>query len=207
MNFETLEKAWGKQTVTAAAVPVETVIVRLKGEVQSARRRFRGAMVMAVGLLLLGWAVTLAAHVTGIKTITALGFIAQVVGSALYVALLLRARYSDQVAREEIAQMGGTLRASIAATLRTVELQIQNARLAANAIPLVVAITAWLYLAKYFAGEFPDFGVVWGTAATAVLGLLIGAAIWHRYRTQLAPRRAELRETLRTLEAETPVVS
>jgi hypothetical protein len=200
MDLNLLEQAWGKQVVAAPAVPVATVIARLETEVRSAQRRFRGAMVIAVALLVLGWITTVAAHFADIKTITPLGFISQVIGSALYVALLARARQSVSATRGEIAHLGGTLRESIAATLRTVELQIDNARIAAAAIPLVVALSGWLFLVKYLAGEMPGFGAAVSTGFVAVFGAMIGGAFWHRYRTVLAPRRRELNATLSGLE-------
>ena len=200
MDLSLLEQAWEKQTIAARAVPVATVIARLETEVRSAQRRARGAMVIAVSLLVLGWITTFAAHLTGIKTITPLTLISQVIGSALYVALLVRARQSARAARSEIAHVSGTLRESIAATLRTVELQIQNARIAAVAIPLVVAIGGWLFLARFLAGEIPGFSATLGSGFVAVFGAMIGGAIWHRYRTVLAPRSRELNETLSTLE-------
>jgi hypothetical protein len=200
MDLNLLEQAWNKQTVAAPAVPIAPVIARLEIEVRSAQRRFHGAMVIAVSLLLLGWTMTIAAHLGGIKTLTPLTLVSQVVGSALYTALLLRAKQSARATRLEIAHLGGTLRESMTATLRTIELQIQNASIAAVAIPIVVAVSGWLFLAKYFAGEMPGFGAVFGSGFVAVLGAMIGGAFWHRYRTVLAPRRRELSATLSALE-------
>ena len=200
MDLSLLEQAWDKQSVAARAVPVATVIARLETEVRSAERRARGAMVIAVSLLVLGWIATIAAHLTGLKTLTPLTLISQVIGSALYVALLIRARHSARAARSEIAHLSGTLRESIAATLRTVELQIQNARIAAVAIPLVVAVGGWMFLARFLAGELPGFSATLGSGFVGALGAMIGGAIWHRYRTVLTPRSRELNETLSTLK-------
>ncbi|MBL9207406.1 MAG: hypothetical protein JNN01_20160 [Opitutaceae bacterium] len=200
MDLSHLEQAWSQQTVAAPAVPAATVSARLESEVRSAQRRFRGTIVMAVSLLVLGWITTLAAHLTGIKPLTPLTVLSQVIGSALYIALLARALQSARAARAEIACLGGSLRDSIAATQRTLELQIQNTRIAAVAIPLVVASGAWLFLAKHLAGEMPGFSAVLASSFLALLGTLIGAALWHRHRTVLAPRHRELTETLSTLE-------
>lgn len=199
MNLSALEQAWDKQTVAIASSPPAAVIARLKAEVRSAERRFQGARVIAISLPVLGWVTTIAAHVTGVKTLTSLTLISQVVGSALYVALLIRAMQSVHAVRHEIAQMGGTLRESTAATSRTIELQIANARIAAVAIPLVVASGGWLFLAKYFAGEIPGFSAALGSGFAGAVGALIGGAIWHRYRTVLIPRRRELNATLELL--------
>lgn len=199
MDVNLLEKTWGEQIVAPPAVPVATVIARLEREVRSAQRRFRGAMVIAVTLLVLGWITTLAAHFTGFKAITPLTLVSQIVGSALYVALLVRARQSARAVRNEITHVGGTLRESVAATLRTVDLQIENARLAAVVIPLVVGISGWLFLARYLAGEIPGFSAALGSGGVALLGTMIGGAIWHRTRTVLVPRRRELTARLGTL--------
>lgn len=200
MDFNRLEQAWDEQTVTAPAMPVATLIARLETEVRSAQRRFHGAIVIAISLLVLGWISTLAAHLPGLKTLTPLTLVSQIIGSALYVALLVRARQSARATRNEIAHLGGTLRESMAATLRTVELQIQNARIAAVAIPIVVAISGWLFLAKYLAGEMPGTSAALGSGFVALLGVMFGGATWHRHRTVLAPRRRELSETLNSLE-------
>lgn len=201
MDFDSLENLWAKQTVTRASDPAAPVIARLKTEVRSAQRRFRGAIVIAASLLILEWAAALAAHVTSLKPLTPVSLVGHVVGSILYVALLLRAIHSARLARQEIAQMGETPPASLAATLRTVELQIQNTRIAAYAIPLVVALSAGLFLAKYLAGDIPGFGAVAGSSFMTALGLAIGVAFWRRHRTQLAPRRAELRALLADLDS------
>ncbi len=87
---------------------------------------------------------------------------------------------------------------SVAATLRTVELQITNTRIAGYAIPVVIAINAWLLAAKYFAGEIPDFGALIGITFMTVFGTVIGAAIWHRYQTHLSPYRIELIEEMQS---------
>ncbi|MEO7414586.1 MAG: hypothetical protein ABIZ81_14650 [Opitutaceae bacterium] len=200
MDLNRLEHAWDKQSVAAPAVPIATVIARLEAEVRSAERRFRGAIVIAVSLLILGWITAIAAHLAGIKPLTPLTLVSQLIGSALYVALFMRALESARATRREIAQSGGTLRDSLAASLRTIELQIQNARIAAVAIPTVVAIGGGLFLARYFAGEIPGFSAALGSGFIAVLGAMIGAAIWDRYRSLLAPRRRELNETLSGLE-------
>ncbi len=201
MDFDSLENLWAKQTVTGADNSATRVIARLQAEVRSAQRRFRGAIVIATSLLILEWVAALAAHATALKLFTPISLVGHLVGSLLYVALLLRAIHSARLARREIAQMGETPRTSVAATLRTVELQIQNTRIAVWAIPLVVAISAGLVLAKYLAGEIPGFGAVAGSGFMAALGLAIGAAFWHRHRTQLAPRRAELRALLADLDS------
>jgi len=83
-----------------------------------------------------------------------------------------------------------------------VELQIENVRIAGYAIPVVVAISAWLFVVKYLAGDLPGFGAAMSIVLSAAIGTAIGGAIWHRYWTQLFPRQKELREMLHSIHSE-----
>ncbi|TAK98616.1 MAG: hypothetical protein EPO07_11725 [Verrucomicrobia bacterium] len=200
MNFEVLENAWQKQTVTGGGEPADAVATRLKREVEIAQRRIRGGIALVTCVLLTGWTVAIVGHITAIKRFTPVGLIAEVVYFILVVAFLVRAFRSARVVRNEMAMMGGTLPESLGATLRTVELQIQNARIAGYAIPIVVGVCIWLFVAKYLAGELPGFGAVAGSVFMAFFGAVIGVIIWRRYRTQLAPRREELEEMMQALD-------
>jgi hypothetical protein len=202
MDFNVLQTAWQKQVVTGADEPAERVMGRLKSEVAVAQRRIRGGMILGASVLFIGWAVTLVARFTSIKPLTAVALVAHTVNSILLILFLIRASRSARAVRNEMEMMGGTVRESAGATLRAVELQIQNARIAGYAIPAVVATAGWLFLAKYLARDIPGFGAAVGSAFMAISGALIGAVIWHRYRTHLAPRREELRQMLRALGRE-----
>jgi hypothetical protein len=202
MDLSALEKAWQNQVVKGGIESASVVAARLKTEVAIAQRRIRGGIVLATSVLFLGWAVGLTCHVLGIKILTPIELSAQGVHFLLFVAFLFRAVRSARVVRSEREAMSGTLRESLTGTLRTTELQIENARIAAWAIPTVVAINGWVALAKYFAGEFPGLGVIVGIAFMTLLGAAIGGAIWHRHRTHLIPLRRELAKRLRGLESE-----
>ena len=202
MDFSTLEKAWRKQIVTCSKEAPEAVAAKMKQEITSAQRRIRGGIILAVFVLLAGWATTIAVHITSIKRLTPVGMIAEAVNAMLFLLFFVRAFRSARGVRKEAEMMAGTLRESVAATLRTVELQIQNARMAGYVIPIVVAINAWLFFAKYLGGDIPGFGAAMASALTAAMGTVIGAIIWHRYRTHLSPRRNELKELLKMLESE-----
>jgi hypothetical protein len=202
MDFSTLEKAWRKQRVTGGDAPAEMIAARMKREVAIAHRRIRGGIVLAALVLFTGWGVTIVSHVTSIKRVTPISLVADAVSLVLFVVFFIRAFQSEQVVRREIEMLGGTLRESVAAALRTVELQIENGRIFAYAIPLVMAISAWLFVAKYLAGDLPGFGAAVGVVSSAAIAAAIGGAIWHRVWTQLVPRRKELREMLHALDGE-----
>jgi hypothetical protein len=199
MDFNALERAWQKQVVTGGDEPAELVMGRMESEVAIAQRRIRGGMILAAFVLFLGWAVTIVAHFTLIKPLTPVALIAQMVSSVLLILFLVRAARSTQAVRNEMEMMGGTLRESVGATLRVLELQIQNARIAGYVIPAVAAIAGGLFLVKYLAKDIPGIGAAMGSVFLAIFGAVIGAGIWHRYRTYLAPRREELREIQRAL--------
>jgi hypothetical protein len=200
MDINFLEKTWQTQTVTGNRESTEAVVARLKGEVTTARRRIRGGIALVAFVLVAGWIVSIVGHITAIKRLTPMGLVAEALYSILAAAFFVRAFRSARVVREENALMGGTLRESLAATLRTVELQIQNARIAGGVIPIVVAICVWLFFAKGLMGELRGFAVAASSAFTVTFGAAIGLIIWHRYRTHLLPRAAELKETLQSLD-------
>ena len=202
MNLETMERAWQKQIVIASKEPVESVAARMKHEVTVAQRRIRGGIVLAAFVLFTGWAVTLVTHITRIKPLTPVTVTGEIVSFILFLAFFIRAFHSARIVQREAEMLGGTLHESVGAVLRTIELQIENARIAGCAIPVVVGLSSWMFAVKYLSGEFPGFGVVVGTASTALSGAVIGAIVWRRHRTHLVPHREELRELLQTLKEE-----
>lgn len=204
MDLKALEKMWDQQTVTGAPPPADVLIVGLKREVRHVRRRIRGGIVLVAAVLALGWTLMAVAYLTGLKRVAPIDLIAETTGFVLYVAFFVRAVRSARVVREAEAALGGTLRESLDATLRTVNVQIENARLAVIVIPAVVAISGVLFTAKCLNGNIPRVGAISGTAFIAVLGAAIGAAFWHRYRTRLLPQRDELSAALRSLEDTSP---
>jgi hypothetical protein len=201
MDFRELERAWQTQIVTGQEEPAASVLARLKHELATARRRIRGGIVLAAFVLFTGWTVSITAHMTSVKLFTPVALVADAVNGFLFAAFFVRAFRSAQAVQREMKMMGRTLAESLSATLRTVELQIANARLAGYAIPIVVAINASLLVAKYLAGDIPAFGATTGVTGMVAFGAVIGAAVWHRYRTRLLPCREELRETLRALQS------
>jgi hypothetical protein len=202
MKLDELENLWARQTLRGEPPRAAALIAEMKREVQGARRRIWGGIVLVGVLLALDLVLATAAHVSAVKRVSPVGFATEVTFFALYALFFVRAFRSARAVRRELAALGGTARESIAAALRTVELQLENARIAAYAIPAVVAICGWLFFAKYLAGELHGIAVAFGCTFMALLGLGIGGAIWHRCRTRLRPRRAELRERLHALEHE-----
>lgn len=199
MNFDALEKAWGQQTV-GDAPDAAVVAEQLERDLRSARRRFRGAIALAAGLLALSWLVALGGHVSGIKALTPLELAAHAVGSAFYLLWLVLAVRSARAVRREQRAAGGTTREAAEASLRVIALQIENYRVAAWSLPLAVAVAGILSGMKYRAGELHGIGAVATTLFVALLVGVAGAALWHRHRTALRPRREELRRRLREME-------
>ena len=196
MNLDDLEKSWAAQSVTGPAVPAPEVAAGLERELKSARRRFTGMIVMAAGLLLLGWTMAAVAHLTGIKRLTLLETTAHVAGSAFYLGWLALAVRSKRAVQREAALLGGTTRDSTAASLRVVGLQIVNYRIAAWSLPLAVVVTAVLSWAKFNCGELHGWGAVAATVFVALLAGIAGVAMGRRYRHELKPRREELQRML-----------
>ncbi len=200
MDFDLLEKTWRQQIVTAGNEPTEAIVARLKDEVAVTRRRIRGGISLVALVLLTGWTVAIVGHITSIKRLTAVGLIAEAVYTILAVAFFVRAFHSARIVQEQNVMMGGTLRESATAALRTFELQIQNARIAGYSIPIIIAVCIWLFVSKHLAGDLRASAVMMASAFTVVFGATIGAIIWHRYRTHLLPRYNELAKTLHALD-------
>jgi hypothetical protein len=199
MDFDTLEKVWEKQTVIGAPASAEAMAARWQREIRSARRRFYGMIVMAGGLLILEWMLAIVAHVTGIRPFTALGLVAHVSGSVFYLGWLVLAIRSARAVQREIKTMSGTLRESLGASLRTVELQVSNYRVAAYALPLAVLVTALVSVAKFRSGVLPAVGAATATGFMVAFVAVVALALWRRYRAELNPRRQELKQMLSSL--------
>lgn len=200
MNLDDLEKEWAKQTVAGPAIEAAGFSRRLEHELQSARRRFNGMIVMAVGLLVLSWAVASVAHVTGVKRFTVMELTAHAAGSGFYLGWLALAVRSKRALRREAGALGGTVRESAAASLRVVGLQIANYRIAARSLPLAVGVIVLLCLAKYHRGELHAWGALISAGFVALLAAIAGAAMRHRYRTELQPRKEKLERMLGEME-------
>lgn len=201
MNFDALEKAWGQQTV-GGAPDAAAVAEQLECDLRSARRRFRGAIALAAGLLVLSWLVALGGHLSGIKTLTPLETTAHAAGSAFYLLWLVLAVRSTRAVQREQQAAGGTTREATEASLRVIALQIGNYRVAAWSLPLAVVVAEILSGMKYRAGELHGIGAGATTLFVAVIAAIAGAALWRRYQTSLRPRRAELQQRLRAMEQE-----
>lgn len=196
MNFDDLEKTWEAQAVAGPVVKAEEVAARLERELRGVRRRFAGMVVMAAGLLLLSWSVAGVAHLVGIKRLTPLETTAHVAGSLFYLGWLALAVRSARAVRHEAERKAGTIRDSAAVSLHAVGIQIANYRIAAWTLPLAFAVTAVLAFAKFAVGELPGRGVLAVVGFSFLLFAIAGVAMWHRYRTQLKPRREELKQML-----------
>ena len=202
MKLDDLEHAWAQHAPGPGSPASPAVVTRLRREADAAARRFRGMMVMAALLLFLGWAVTLFAHLTGLKRFTLLQAATQLAGSAFYLTWWVIALRSKRAVARERELMGGTMRDSLGASLRTVRLQIQNYRIAGFVLPLAVLVTSALSFAKARAGELPPFGSLLSLLLLAALALIVGVAMWVRYRRELRPRRDELERELQAMDAD-----
>lgn len=200
MDFDDLEKSWAKQSVTGSAVAAPEVAAALERELKSARRRFTGMVVMATGLLLLGWTMATIAHQTGIKRLTVLETAGHVTGSLFYLGWLVLAVRAKRAVQREASTLGDSTCDSAAASLRVVDLQIATYRIAAWSLPLAVGAAMSFSLAKFYRGELHGLGAGVTIVFAVSLAGIAGAAMWRRYRTELKPRRQELQRILSELD-------
>lgn len=204
MNIELLEKRWDRQIVVGSGAAPVQMLAQLRRETRGAHRRIRGAAILAVAILVLGFAVTATAHATGIKRLSVLGAIDLGFGSVLYVLICYLALRSARIVRIELERMGESLKESAHASLHVIDVQLANYRAAMKIIPIAVLLAVGLSAAKMFAGELSATGAVAGGVFFATLGAAIGAAGWNYRRKHLLPRQNELQRMIREFEDPAP---
>lgn len=200
MTLDDLQSAWRRLAPRDGAAPAPDRLARLRREADAATRRFRGMIVLAMLLFVLGWVSSVGAHVAGLKPLTGLQVATQIIGSVFYLAWGAIAVRSKRAVGRERERMGQTMRDALAASLRTVRLQIQNYRLAGVTLPLAIAATAALSYAKVRAGELPAIGAFVSTCAVGIIALIAGLAMARRYMRDLRPRSKALESELQELE-------
>lgn len=200
MNLADLEKTWATQTVAGPVVKPAALAADFERELRSARRRFRGMVVLAVGLLVLSWSMAIGAHLTAIKRLSLLETSAHVAGSIFYLGWLVLAVRSARVVQREAGACGGPVREVAAAALRVVTLQVANYRIAAWSLPLAVVVSAMFSLAKFNRGELHGWGTLTSIGFTTLFFAIVGLGTWQRYRTELKPRREKLEQTLAEMD-------
>lgn len=201
MNFEELEKVWEKQVIAGPSPAADHLVAEMRRDVATAQRRVRGGIIVVALAFAVSWLIAVGGHLAGIKLFTVVSIVAQLTFTALFVLFLIRARHTARVIQSETIAMGQNLRESTAATVRTIDVQVANAKIALMAIPLVVGVVAWLSLALYLSGSSKGIAVTANIALTMVVGTVMGAAVAYRWRRHLDPRRAELRSLLRELDS------
>jgi len=200
MNFNELEKTWDRQTVTAEnALIAASLSKRLNSDIRHERRRVLGGIVVVAFAVLVGWIVTIGFHFAGIAPINRMTVISLSIGTIIDAAFFILAIRSARRIQSELKASTGTLANSASASLRTIESRMDDTRLAAYGLPLVVVANAALCLVKYSTGDLPGFSALIGAIAVGIFLGAILAAMWWRYRTHLLPRRTELQELLASL--------
>jgi threonine/homoserine/homoserine lactone efflux protein len=199
MTLDELENVWEKQAVSGRP-PTATALLELQQEVAAARRRFQGMIVLAIGLFVLGWTVALVAHGLGIKRLTPIGLVAQIIASGFYLLWCGLAVQSKRATQHELDAMGQSTVESLKASLRTIDLQIRNYRIAMWALPGALVATTIISWAKYVSGDLPLLGVYANIIFVTVFAGIVGLAMIRRYRQELLRRKRQIEETLRTGE-------
>jgi hypothetical protein len=199
MNFNELENTWAKQVPSGDVLLASALQHRLGSEVRHERRRVLGAIIAIGFALLIGWIVTLGAHLSGIRPFTSGKIISLAAGSLLDAAFFVVAIRSTRRIQKELHAMGESLVAAAHASLRTIESRRQDYTVAAYAFPVVVLLSTVLAFFRYQAGDLRGLAVVANGVGGLVLASILLFAMWRRYRTHLAPRREELRQLIASL--------
>lgn len=201
MNFNDLENSWGHQIVIRDDRPIAAALSRrLDSEIRHERRRVLGGIAVVAFALLVGWMVTIGFHFAGIVPINRMSIVSLTLGSAIDLVFFVLAFRSAQRIQAEVQFMGGTLRESVGASLRTIESRIRDTVFVAYGLPTAALIGNLLLVAKYFTGDMRGLGVIVGSTASLLFAGAIVAAMWWRYRHHLLPRRDELRRLVASLE-------
>lgn len=201
MNFDQLEKTWSRQTVAGNRGFARALQQLLVAEVQQRRNSIRRVVGIGAFVLLVGWAVTLAAHFTGIRSLNAITLSVLVVGVIVDAAIAVPAYLSWRRVQREAAHLGETLLASMRHSLGVVEWQIRNCRLLSYGFPAACVVGVLSLVLEYCTHNLPARGLVAGSAMTLVFTVAIVATVQRYQRRELLPRRDELREQLAALEA------
>jgi membrane protease YdiL (CAAX protease family) len=201
MNFNELEKAWGQQTVTGNRGIARALQQLLITEIQQRKNSIRRVVGIGAFVLVVGWAVTLAAHFTGIRPLNAVTLSVLIAGVIVDAAICVPAYLSWRRVQREAAHMGETLLASMRRSLGVVEWQIRNCTLLSYGLPAAGVVGVLSMVLEYFTHHLPARGLVAGSALTLVFTVALVATVQRYQRRELLPRRDELREQLAALEA------
>lgn len=199
MNFDELQKAWSAQTVKGTPPAASALRDALVAEVRLRSSAIRRVIGVAAFAFVMGWAVALAAHLTGIKPlngVTLSGFIAV---SVFEIGCLLAAVRSLRRTHRQALSMGETLVESLGSSLQAVEWQMEDYVRLGYAVALGWAGAIALTAIKVATGNLPTIAFWVQMAGATVLAGGIALTLRSHYRRTLAPRRDELRRHLAEL--------
>lgn len=200
MNFDDLQKTWARQTVTGHPL-AGALQPSLVNEIRQRGQAIRRLIAVGFFLFVVGLAVIVAAHFTGIKRLNVVTLTTFVLVAVFELGCLAVAVQAARAMHREAIALGETMTASLRIAARAVDRQIRNCRFFAWALLLGCSGDLLIAIVHYSTGNLPLRGLVATIVAIAVFGTAIAATLRRYYREKLVPRRAELRRALAELDA------
>lgn len=200
MNLDDLQNAWSQQTVAGPRVDAAALRAALAREVRHRGRRTLRIIGVAAFVFIVGSAVMLTAHFTGIKPFTGLSFTGFVIASLFDLTCFVLALRAHRRIRRMAVSMGETLADALQSSLRAVEWQMRDCVLLGYSFVIAGTWSILFSLVRYFSGDTPLRALVASLGLTALLVPAIALTLRRYYRGQLMPRREELQRELAELQ-------
>jgi hypothetical protein len=199
MNFEELENTWSRQLVVGHRISAEMVQHALVREVRQRSGRIRRIIGVAAFVFITGWAAALVTHYTGIKPFTPLNLIYLLAVTCFDLAFFYLGFRSLRENRAEQTRMGHSLVDALRGSLHTVERHMRDSRRLAWGLLIALVGSVGFMFWKYYAGEFPARGLIFGLALDLAFAAGLAATLRRYYRRHLEPRRQELTQQIQEL--------
>jgi hypothetical protein len=200
MNFDELQNAWSKQSVTGPPVDVSQLCRELQNEVRQRSAKILRVIWLTAFVFLCSWATALAAHFGGIRTLTLFSLSTLVLGSGFFAVFLVLALRAYRRMRDEAVAMGSTLVESLTASLRAVEWQMRDCGLLAYGLAFTLIGQSGVSIFRYAIGDARGLAALANSVLTLLFASAAALTIWSYYRRKLIPRRNELTRELSELK-------
>jgi hypothetical protein len=199
MNIDQLQEVWATQHVTGNRTNVPQLVGQLRHEARQRSRRVLRITAIATFIMGVGLAIGLAAHLTGIRTFSAVTLATFLTGTLLNVGVVVfTARVHRRVHREYL-EMGETLADSLRGSLIAIECQIRDCAVAGCALAVISLVQVAATYVHYATSHLPFIGLVANAVLTLLFAAGIAATLRHYVRTKLIPQRDELRREVAEL--------
>lgn len=196
MDLDQLQNAWTSQSVAGGGIDAAQLRRELAREVRQRSRRILRIIAVATFVFVVGWAVALAAHFTGIKPFNPVTLTTFGAAMLFDLGFLVLAGRALRRMRREAASMGETVADSLQSSRRAVEWQMRDCVLFGYGLAAVFVGGVATALVHYGAGDLPGRGLLANLVLASLFVGGIAVTLRRYYRENLVPRRAQLQREL-----------